>query len=220
MWPIIIGALLKYGANAQATQRQQHLNNAMLAYQRSMAQNNQGAIGDLVAKQTPDARDAELKGIQASRVGSATQAVGNAQAAAPATVVAGASQSPDYQKASAAAADTVANRTKRAIQQLSVMGAPGEASLASSLRFGRAAGNVDAGNQAISNVGNAYLGKIRNTVPNPTVSMGGDALMAYGAGGGTFGGGAASQPEQLSGPGTSTWNTARTSKWPTNWGAR
>lgn len=216
MWPIIIGALAKYGANAQATQRQQHLNNAMLAYQRSMAQNNQTAIGDLTATQTPQARDAELKSIQASRVASATQAVNNATAAAPTNVVAGAS--PDYQRAQATAADTVANRTKRAIQQMSVMGAPGEEGLASGIRFGRAAGKVDAGNQAISNVGNAYMGAINRTVPNPFLSTGGDALMAYGSAGGNFGS-SASQPEQLSGPGTDSWNATRRSKWPTSWGA-
>lgn len=216
MWPIIIGALMKYGASAQATQRQEHLRQAMLAYQRSQAQGNQAAIGDLTAKQAPDARQAELQGIQASRVGSATQAVNNVQSAAPTNVVAGAS--PDYQKAQAVAADTVANRTKRAIQQMSVMGAPGEAGLASGIRFGRAAGKVDAGNQAISNVGNAFLSSMGNTVPNPTLSMGGDALMAYGSAGGKFGGGT-TQPEQLSGPGTGSWNAGRTSRWPTNWGA-
>lgn len=214
MWPLIIGALMKYGADAQATQRQQHLNNAMLAYQRSMAQNNTAAIGELTAKQTPAARQTELQGIQAARLGSATQAVNTVQPAAP-TSVPGAS--PDYQKAQAAAADTVANRTKRAIEQMSVMGAPGEAGLASGIRFGRAAGKVDAGNQAISNVGNAYLTSIGNTVPNPGLSMGGSALMAYGSGGGTFGG--TTQPEQVGGPGMDKWNAARTSRWPMSWGA-
>jgi hypothetical protein len=217
MWPLIIGALMKYGADAQATQRQDHLRQAMLAYQRSQAQNNTAAIGEMTAKQTPDARQTELQGIQAARVGSATQAVNTVQPAAP-TSVAGAAQSPDYQKAQAAAADTVANRTKRAIQQMSVMGAPGEAGLASGIRFGRAAGKVDAGNQAISNVGNAYLTSIGNAVPNPALSMGGSALMAYGSAGGNFGGGT-TQPEQVGGPGMDKWNAARTSRWPKSWGA-
>jgi hypothetical protein len=67
-----------------------------------------------------------------------TGTVDQARAASPVTAPAGASA--DYQKASTAAADTVAARTKRAIEQLGTMGAPGEAGIASGLRFGRAAG--------------------------------------------------------------------------------
>lgn len=181
MFPLIIGMLAKYAATADAQKRQAKLQDAMRAYQQNQAAANEQAIGALVNQQTPAARGAELQNIQGSRANSMQAGVDAARSAAPATVVAGASASPDYQKASAVAADTVANRTKRAIQQMSIMGAPGEQAQQFGLRFGRAAGSVDAGNTAIGNVGNAYLNAIKNTVPDPMLSMAGDGAMAMSA---------------------------------------
>lgn len=234
MWPLIIGAITKYAANADAQNRQAKLQQAMRAYQMQQAGGNERAIQGLLDQQTPAARGAELQGIQASRATSMQGAVDAARAASPVTAVAGANASQDYQKASTVAADTVANRTKRAIQQLSVMGAPGEQGQQFGLRFGRAAGKVDAGNTAIGNVGNAYLNSINNTVPNPGLSVVGDGLMAYGASGG-FKSTPTAQPEQLSGPGSAGWDepdqlsgpgytapataaARRRSAWPASWG--
>lgn len=235
MWPLIIGAITKYAANADAQNRQARLQQAMRSYQLQQAAGNEQAIHGLMDQQTPAAREAELQGIQTSRANSMQGTVDAARAASPATVVAGAASNPDYQKASAAAADTVATRTKRAIQQLSVMGAPGEQGLQYGLRFGRAAGKVDAGNAAIGNVGNAYMNTIRNTVPNPALSTAGDAMMAYGASGG-FKSAPTAQPEQLSGPGSASRDepdqlsgpgytppaapvaARRRSVWPSGWG--
>lgn len=234
MWPLIIGAITKYAATSDAQNRQARLQAAMQNYQMQQAGNNEQAIRGLMDQQTPAARGAELQNIQASRAASMQSGVDAARAAAPTTVVAGAAASPDYQKASAVAADTVANRTKRAIEQLSVMGAPGEQAQQFGLRFGRAAGKVDAGNTAIGNVGNAYLNAINNTVPNPGLSAVGDGLMAYGASGG-FKSAPTAQPEQLSGPGSASWDqpdqlsgpgytapaataARRRSVWPSGWG--
>jgi hypothetical protein len=80
----------------------------------------------------------------------------------------------------------VAARTKKAIEQLGLMGAPGEQGIASGIRFGRAAGDVDAGNAAIANVGAGYMRDISNVRPNPWLSMAGDIGM--GVGGGMLGG--------------------------------
>lgn len=187
MFPLIIGMLAKYAATADSQQRQAKLQQAMRSYQLQQAAGNEQAIHGLMDQQTPAAREAELQNIQGSRAASMQGTVDAARAASPISTVAGASSSPDYQKASAAAADTVATRTKRAIQQLSVMGAPGEQGLQYGLRFGRAAGKVDAGNTAIGNVGNAYVNAIKNTVPDPMLSMAGDGLMAYGSSGASSG---------------------------------
>lgn len=186
MWPLlVIGALTKYASTMDAQRRQGKLQEAMRAYQMRQAAANEQAIGGLIGQQTPEARGAELQTIQGSRASSMQGAVDAARSASPVTTVAGAASSQDYQKASAAAADTVANRTKRAIQQLSVMGAPGEQGMQAGMRFGRAAGKVDAGNMAIGNVGNAYLNAIKNTVPDPALSMVGEGLMAAGSSGGS-----------------------------------
>lgn len=228
MWPLIIGMLAKYAATSAAQSRQAKLQEAMRSYQMQQAAGNEQAIRGLMDQQTPAARGGELQNIQASRSTSMQGAVDAARSAAPTTTVAGANASPDYQKASAVAADTVANRTKRAIQQLSVMGAPGEQGLQSGLRFGRAAGKVDAGNMAIGNVGNAYVNAIRNTVPNPALSMAGDALMAYGSGGTSAAGGAMmgagndgsyTYEDSAGNKQPSTFNyKPKRSGWPASWG--
>jgi len=172
----------KYYANHEADQRAKQLQQAMEAYQRGRAQQNEAAINKLVDDQTPQKRAQDLAGTQASRDLSMQSTVDAARAASPVQAPAGTSASADYQKSSAAAADTVAARTKRAIEQLGVMGAPGEQALASGIRFGRAAGNVDAGNQAISNVGAGYMRDIDNVRPDPYLSLLGDVGMAYGGG--------------------------------------
>lgn len=182
MWPaiavIIASMIAKHMANKGAQDRQNSLQQAMQAYQSSRAKENESAIGNLVDQSTPQKRAAELQDLNASRMQSMTGTVDAARAASPVTAPAGASS--DYQKSSAAAADTVAARTKRAIEQMGVMGAPGEAGIAQGLRFGRAAGKVDAGNTAIGNVGNAYMTDIGNVRPNPWLTMAGDAGMAVG----------------------------------------
>lgn len=195
MWPalavIAASMFAKHMANKDAQNRANSLRGAMDTYQRGKAQQNEAAINQLVSQQTPDARAKELQAIQASRTGSMQSTVDSARAASPISAVAG-TTGQDYAKASIAAADTVANRTKRAISQMATMGAPGEASLSSGIRFGRAAGNVDAGNQAIGNVGAGYMRDINLVRPNPFLSMAGDVGMAVG--GGMLGAGGAFAP--------------------------
>lgn len=180
---VLAGSMLtKYMANSDASGRQMQMQRSMEAYQRSKAQQNEQAINSLMQQQTPDARKTELDNIEKSRETSMQGTVDAARAASPVTNVAGTNTSDDYQRASAASADTIANRTKRAIQQLGLMGAPGEQAITSGIRFGRAAGNVDANNSAISNVGNAYMTDIKNVHPDPFLSLIGDAGMGVGSG--------------------------------------
>lgn len=169
-------------ANKQAQDRQGSLQQAMQNYQMSKARQNEAATNQLITQQTPQARAAELANIEKSRETSMQGTVDAARAASPVVPVAGTNTSADYQQASQAAATRVADKTKRAIQQLGTMGAPGEQGVASGLRFGRAAGNVDANNQAIANVGDGYMRDINNVRPDPMLSLIGDAGMAVGTG--------------------------------------
>jgi hypothetical protein len=185
MWPLAVIAasmLAKYMANKQAQDRQGSLQQAMQNYQLSKAKQNEQATNQLLTQQTPQARSDELSNIEKSRETSMQGTVDAARAASPVVPVAGTNTSPDYQQASQAAATRVADKTKRAIQQLGTMGAPGEQGVASGLRFGRAAGNVDANNMAIANVGDGYMRDINNVRPDPTLSLIGDAGMAAGTG--------------------------------------
>lgn len=173
---------------------------AMRAYGRGQAALGQAATENLIAQQTPQARATELADVTAGRAKSLTDTVAAAQASNPAPIAGKLSQ--DYLHSQEAVANTVAERTRRAIAQLSAMGAPGEQALKSGIRFGRAAGEVDASNSAIGNVNNAFMGDIKNTVPNPGLKLVGSGMMAYGAG--KMGAPATAvndQPEQLSGPG-------------------
>lgn len=212
MWPAlaIIAASMfaKHMANQGAADRQNQLQQAMAAYQRSRAQQNEAATQALVNQQTPDARAAELKKIDASRQASMQNAVDLARTASPVTQAAGTNTSGDYQRASATAGDLVANRAKRVIEQMGVMGAPGEQGIASGIRFGRAAGDVDAGNAAIANVGAGYMRDISNVRPNPWLSMAGDIGMGVGTGmaAGSFGVGEGAQPNLVS-PNNAEWGS-------------
>lgn len=198
MVPLILGALLSYAADRDAEKRRERLMNAMGAYKQGQAAIGRGATDALLAQQTPEARASELSKVTAGRAKSLTDSVAAAQTSNSAPLAG--KLSPDYQRSQEAAANTVAERTRRAIEQLSKMGAPGEQGLAQGIRFGRAASVVDSSNSAIGNVGNAYMGAIRNTVADPALKLAGSGMMAYG--GATAGDTpTAEQPEQLSGPG-------------------
>lgn len=181
------GMLAKYKADKDAQNRRESLRGGMEQYQRMKAQDNESSINQLVQKQTPAARGTELAAVTDDRARS-LQGTVNAAQATEAAPIAG-KLSGDYSAAQERAANTVSARTKRAIEQLSTMGAPGEVGLKSSMRFGRAAGVVDANNRAISNVGNAYMTDINNVRPDPFLNMAGDAAIAYGTSG-ALGGGA------------------------------
>jgi hypothetical protein len=182
---LLAGLAAKHFANSEASDRANELQRAMETYQRARAQQNEAAIGKLVDAQTPEKRATDLAQTAASREQTMQSTIDAAHAASPVQAPAGASTGSDYQRASSAAADTVAARTKRAIEQLGIMGAPGEQALTSGIRYGRAAGNVDAGNNAIANVGSGYMRDINNVQPDPFLSLLGDVGIAYG--GGTLG---------------------------------
>lgn len=211
MWPaiavIVASMLAKHMANKGAQNRQESLRGAMDEYQHMKAQQNEAAINQLVDRQTPAARGTELAAVTDERARSLQSTV-NAAQATEASPIAG-KLSGDYAAAQERAANTVSNRTRRAIEQLSTMGAPGEQQVRSSMRFGRAAGEVDAGNRAISNVGNAYMTDIGNVRPNPFLSMAGDAGMAVGGSmlGGAPGAAAGSAASSQISPNNAEWGS-------------
>lgn len=177
---IAAAAALKFLNNSGAQDRQESLQKAMQTYQRSRAQDNELQAQKFAQTNTPDARAKELADIQAAR-GTSLQDTVNAARATAVPDIAG-KLSPDYQQAKQVSADTVSARIKRAIEQLAVMGAPGEQQVKGGIRYGRAAGNVDANNMAMANVGRGYSTDISNVRPNPFVDMLSQIGMGYGGG--------------------------------------
>lgn len=177
--PLLIGLGVSRAADQEAETRRQKLLDAMQAYQVDKAQKGQAEIQQLIATQRPDVRKAELDKITAARADSLASSVQAVQPTNPAPIAG--KLSSDYQKSQEGTASTVAERTRRAIEQMSIMGAPGERDFANSVRFGHTAADVDSANTAINNVGQAYQTSMRNTVPNPWLKLAGQVMMAYGS---------------------------------------
>lgn len=178
---VIAGSLgLKYMNDRDALRRASSLQGAMQQYQQQKGRETEAQINNYLTQQTAPQRAAEMQKIESSRQQSMQSTVDQARAASPVTETAGTNTSADYQKSAQAAADRVSDRTRRAIEQQAVMGAPAEQSLATNIRLGRTAGAVDANNEAINNIGEAYSRDIRNVRPNPWLSMLSSAGMAAG----------------------------------------
>jgi hypothetical protein len=170
----------KYKATRDAGKHRDRLRGAMEGYQRGQSNIAMKATEDMLQHQTPQARAAEFAGEERKISDSMAQTVGAARAhGAPA--VAGA-HSADFREASEKSASSVAERVRRAIEQMSTMRAPGAAGLNHSMRFGRAAGTVDGANQASANVGRAFLTDIDNVQPDPKLMLLGDVAMTAGGG--------------------------------------
>jgi len=193
---LVVSAILKYQNDRAALKRQERFAGAMEAFQRKRSDEAMGATEQLVAKQTPEARGTELAALTGEREQSLRDTVGAAQAF-DAPAIAG-KVSGDYRAAQEQEATSIAERTRRAIEQLAAMGAPGEQQQKHQLRFGRAAGVVDASNTASDAVGRRYATDISNVRPNPFIDLLSQVGMGYGLG---SMGGAAVAPEAAAGTG-------------------
>lgn len=171
-------AFMKWQANEDAADKRESYRRSMEQYQRSKARETQAATEALIEKQTPKARSDELQQITDSREQSLRDTVGAAQAF-DASPIAG-KLSSDYRSADESNAARIAERTRRAIQQLAIMGSPAEQQQANAIRQGRAAGVVDAANRASENVRNGYMTDISNVRPDPLMSTLGDVGMGIG----------------------------------------
>jgi hypothetical protein len=151
MWPalaiIAASALLKAKGNRDALARQEQFRRSMEGYQRSKAAEVEAATNALADQQSPQARAAEVDKITADRTQSLKDTVAAAQASA-APKLASVANNDAYTSTEQANAERIAERTRRAIEQLSTMGTPSEVQRKFGLRFGKAAGDVDAANHA------------------------------------------------------------------------
>jgi hypothetical protein len=161
-------AALNYQNNRAAQKRQESLRRAMETYQRQKAREQEGAVEKLIERQTPQAREEELASLTADHRRSMQDTV---EAATPVQNVIAGNLSPEYGRSQERAASVNAEKLKRAIEQLSTMGAPGAQRHQHGIRFGRAAGDVDAARLASGRVGEAYMTDINNVRPDPFKAM-------------------------------------------------
>jgi hypothetical protein len=188
----IAGLVVKNQAEKQAGRRRNKINDTMEAYQRGKAQKGQEAISQMLDKSGPEQRLAETQKLEGERTAGMEKSVESMSQFAP--LATAGKPNEDRTKATGAAASTVAERTRRAIEQLSQMGAPGEQGVSQGKRFGQAAGVVSGANSAIENVGNAYRTDIGNVQADPIATLLGGVMTGVGIGGmagGNFGGAAA-----------------------------
>ena len=176
----LLSSSMKSDANDAATNRKRQFSDAIQAYQTGKAKESQAATDLYLKSQTPDARGTELNQVTDLGKDSLTKSVGAAQAFdAPATAAA---TGGNYERASEAAADRVATRTKKAIEQLAAMRAPGEQKIRQGIRYGVTAGKVDSANKASAAAGAAGSSDINSVVPNGDDLMLADIVSGVGGG--------------------------------------
>lgn len=172
-------AALKRRAQEQALKREEQLRQSMEAFQRSKAAESGAATERLMVKQAPEARQQQMQAITADREKSLRDSVGAVQAFNAPGI--NAKPSADYKAAQEADASRIAERTRRAIEQLAAMSAPAEARRNFGIDYGRAAGEVDAANRAGANVGTGYRTDMSTVRPNPTATTLADVGMTLGS---------------------------------------
>lgn len=184
MWPaialMVAGAAIKHHNNQEAYNQQNRYRQALENYERQKSQQAMAATQTYIDQQTPQKRAEELHTLQDTRATSLGDSVNAASSAAQRPVLAG-NVSADYGHAQDAAATRIDERTRRAIEQLSKMGAPGEQQLEQGIRFGRAAGKVDATNSSAANVGRGYSMDMGNVRPNANADLVGNIFSIGGA---------------------------------------
>lgn len=175
------GAVMKGMASNDAAERRQKLLDAMGAYQRGNASKAMDTTGKFIEGSTPEARAQAANDAEAQAKAGFDRTVGAASAFENNGAVSG-NLSEQFKAKSADSADAASKRNAMLIANLSKMRAPGMAGAAEARRYGRAAGDVSALNNANTNVGGAFQTDMQNVQESPWASVGGDALSGVGQG--------------------------------------
>lgn len=189
---MIGGTALGAKADRDALKKRSRLTDQMMAYRREQSKKTMDEANRFIGEMDPRRRDVETSRAEDELRGSMGDTVNRLQAFnLPTRADAGS----DYDRVSATAADRVAGRTRRLIEQLAIAGAPSETSFDHRMRFGRTAGAIDAANLASQNVSDAYQMDISNVMPNwkqklvGSLLRGGGMAMAMGGPAPASGGG-------------------------------
>jgi competence protein ComGC len=182
-WPQVIALAVSTVANHMAQKgkqdRQDALASQMNAYNMKKSDETTAAINQFLGKIDPAQREAALNEEQNKIRDNINAQIGASAAYAPPTGFAG---KPNAEFAGRVDSNTAAaaDRTKRIVQALSVIGAPGQRSLQQGRDLGLAAGEVDGANGAMNRVGNRFMAGINSQKPDAGWSLLGQ--IAQGAG--------------------------------------
>jgi hypothetical protein len=178
------GALLGGKAERDADKRRRQIADTLEAYTMGRARESRLASEGLVNTMTPELRQQDVAAKEEANRASMQSTVDAARSAYVPQPLAG-KVSDEYRGAGERAAASTAERTRRAIEQLSQAGAPGDTGHDFGIRFGRAAGDVDAARDASQYVGGAYARDVASVMPSWKQKLASQLL--FGLGGGLLG---------------------------------
>jgi hypothetical protein len=176
---LVGGTLLEAKGQSDVRHRQERLSNAMADYSRTKYGEGRDAINQFLQTIQPQAKADERQQLTDELATGLNQSVSAARAVETPQTVAGA-VSPDYQARVASNDADLTSRLKRAVSQLSIIGAPAQQGLAEARRFGVAGGEVDASNTAANNVGAAYNKGIELQRPNSFLTLASQIMKGVG----------------------------------------
>lgn len=179
---VAAGAGVGMNADKRAQQRQKRLIDAMEQFQTKKARGSGESIDKFLDTISPTSRAAESSQARGELQGELESSVGAAQAFENPQPIAGRVGSA-YTERVASNEAAVKAKLERAMKELAIIGAPKEQSLRQGIRFGRAAGDVDAANSSIRNVGGAYEGAISRVRPSYGETFLSQLLMGLGTAG-------------------------------------
>lgn len=166
----VASTLLQGAAQSSAARRQKNIVDAMSAYRSQKAGEGQQAINNFLQTIQPGAKDAERTQVQDELRTGLDNSVGAVQKFQAPQQIAG-KVSDDFDARTASNNATVSDRIKRAVDQLSIIGAPAEQGMREARRYGVTAGEVDATNSAANNVGARYQDALQTVRPDPFLSL-------------------------------------------------
>lgn len=182
-----VSTLMQMSAQRSAAKKQNALANEMTAYRSEQAAKSRTAIEQFLNQQNPELRAQEKTQVTDELRTGLDQSVGAVKRFEPQQVIAG-KVSDEYAGRQASNEAALGDRVRRAIEQLSGIGAPGEVGMREARRFGQTATGVDANNRAAANVSGRYMDAIGNVRPDPFLTFASQLVQGAGiaAGSGAF----------------------------------
>lgn len=173
---------LQNQAQSDSADRQRNIAAQMGGYDKTQSAAALDATNKYLGTITPEARTQDLASAQGSIADRLGKGVSDVQGFEKGKDFAG-KVSPSYTASAAAGDASNADRVKRLISNLSVIGAPGAVNMADASRYNVAAANVGSNMDAMNAVNKDYHAAINTVQPDPLMSFLGQAAGAFGGSG-------------------------------------
>jgi hypothetical protein len=178
-WPQVLMAvgsyLLNSAAQGSAQRKQDNLAQQMRQFDLTKTKASTDAINKFLDSAKPEARAQDMAQGKADTTANLNDAIGTSQAYLKPSNFQGKVTSSYADRAGSDAA-SAGQRIKAAIDQLSTINAPHRQNFDQSLRYGLAAGDVDAANSGMRDVNQAFQTDMSNVRPDPFLSLASQVL--------------------------------------------